>query len=597
MTSFSAAVIVGGGPVGSLVAYQLARFGCKPLLVEQDDKTNQPCYGRATTLWPRTIEILDQIDIAERLIQLGVATRSGLHFHDGKRVHGGLMYGARMDKLGDTFYKFALHLRQRLTEEQLSDALEEYGISHRICHRFERYSVDESDPEYPITVIVRDLEKDVLVTIKTKYLVGADGGKSTVRKLANISFIGDSTTSRWIRMDAKVSFPVDSTSASSPLAMPNPRSLNSIDSASHGQILWCPADNGLTRIGYVFSAALIEKYGGEAAITKEIIVEEAKKALAPFNAQFNQVDWWTIYGIGQRIASTFCTEDRVFLAGDACHTHSSGSAQGLNTGVHDAINLSWKLALRIRGLVKQQVLDSYDTERRPVVQQVIDNDRTLSTLISGHYPEAFKGRTEPTKDLLTEWFDDMNRQSFTLGFGITYANSCLNSLDTLDPSRCVINPGQRGPDVMLSSIGTGDPVRLHKILKNDAKFGIVVFAGNPAQTQKLLLSLQASLSRPESFIHCFDKVLFRFVTITSVSGNGGHEVLGITPFGQGLSGKGFNGKLYFDPLVQAHEIYGVDPHVGAVVVFRPDGWIAKSCALDNADVLDQYFAGILEKKH
>lgn len=101
-------------------------------------------------------------------------------------------------------------------------------------------------------------------------------------------------------------------------------------------------------------------------------------------------------GIGQRIASTFYEPSKhVLLVGDACHTHSSGSAQGLNTGTHDAVNLGWKLAMTIKGLSNDDILlRSYDEERRASVQQVIDNDVIIATLISGNYPEKFKGRTE-----------------------------------------------------------------------------------------------------------------------------------------------------------------------------------------------------------
>jgi phenol 2-monooxygenase (NADPH) len=77
--------------------------------------------------------------------------------------------------------------------------------------------------------------------------------------------------------------------------MPNPRSLNSIASRSHGQILWCPNDNGLTRIGYVFSQALLEKYGGVEGVTLEVAMEEAKEALQPFEVDFESVEWFTIY--------------------------------------------------------------------------------------------------------------------------------------------------------------------------------------------------------------------------------------------------------------------------------------------------------------
>ncbi|KAK7435531.1 hypothetical protein VKT23_019653 [Stygiomarasmius scandens] len=533
------------------------------------------CYGRACTIWPRTIELLDAVDMAERLMQLGVVTRSGLHFHEGRRVKGGIMYGSRMDKLGDTFYKFALHLRQRLTEEQLIQALEEFDIKPYFQHRIEGYDIDEAaDGQYPITARVRDLAKDEVVEIKTKYLVGADGGKSTVRKLANISFDGEHTKHRWIRMDAVVK-----------TNMPNPRNLNSIDSASHGQILWCPSDSGLTRIGYVFSQKLLEKYGGEEGVTVEVAMEEAKEALSPFELEFERVDWFTIYGIGQRIAGSFCSRDRVFLAGDACHTHSSGSAQGLNTGVHDAINLAWKLALCVQGIGKKALLDSYDAERRPLVQQVIDNDKTISMLISGQYPSRFEGRKEHTREILTEWFEDINMQLFTLGLGISYPLNIVNFEDP-GPSRATVNPGERAPDVYLTKLGTGDPIRLQSILKNDGKFSIVLFAGNPGYTQPSIASVKTALAAPDSFTALFPKRVFKWFTIPSVFGNGGQEALGLTPVGT----------VYLDESVKAHEIYGVDPRRGAIIVFRPDSWVGTVVSMDGSGVerLKQYFGRILE---
>ncbi|KAJ7116477.1 FAD binding domain-containing protein [Mycena epipterygia] len=572
------AVIVGGGPIGTLIAYQLARFGCNPYLMEQDDKKSMPCYGRATTMWPRTIEMLDQVDLAERLMQIGVVTRNALHFRDGRRSTGGLMFGSRMDKLGDTFYKFSLHVRQRLTEEKFSEALEENAVQQYMRRRVEGFTIDEDcEDGYPVTVRARDLDTDEVFEVKTKYLIGADGGKSTVRSLAGIPFNGERTTHRWIRMDARVK-----------TNMPNPRCLNSIDSKSHGQILWCPIDSGLVRIGYVFSQALLEKYGGVEGVTQEVAVKEAIQALQPFEVEFLEVDWFTIYGIGQAIAETFCTQDRVFLAGDACHTHSSGSAQGLNTGVHDAVNLSWKLALNILNLGKKSLIESYNQERKPSVQQVIDNDKVISTLISGQYPPRFEGRKEHPRDLLTEWYTDVNVQLFTLGLAISYPTNLLNSTRS-DPSAATIVPGERGPDVYLSTIGTGDPIRLHQVLKNDAKYHIVVFAGNPAVTRVGLAALHMALDAPTSFSHAFPaRRVFRFVTIAAASGNGAADVLGVPGFG--------GGRVFWDTEGRAHGMYGVDEARGAVVVFRPDGWIGCVVALEKVQELSAYFADLLVLK-
>ena len=137
-----------------------------------------------------------------------------------------------------------------------------------------------------------------------------------------------------------------------------------------------------------------------------------------------------VAGIGQCIASRFVS-GRVLLAGDACHTHSSGSAQGLNTGTFDATNLAWKLALVIKGQAKLELLDSYDSERRALVQQVIDNDRIIATLISGKLPPKFAGRTESPRDLLTEWFNNADNVAVSsrrlpqLRLGFARAHSLL----------------------------------------------------------------------------------------------------------------------------------------------------------------------------
>ncbi|KAL0578393.1 hypothetical protein V5O48_003614 [Marasmius crinis-equi] len=519
-------VIVGGGPVGSLLAYQLARFGCRPYLIEQEDKTGADCYGRGCTLWPRTVELLDQLGLAEGLLQSGMITRSGMHFQKGRRMRGGIMYGSRMDRLGDTFFKFALHLRQKLTEGRFAAALEQqYGLRHHNRHLIESYTIhDTMGGDYPINVRVRDLSNDRVFDVKTKYLIGADGGKSTVRKLAGIPFDGENTKHRWIRMDARVK-----------TNMPNARCLNSIDSDTHGQILWCPNDDGLTRIGYVFSSALLEKYGGAEGVTQEVAMEEAKKALHPFELEFISVDWFTIY-------------------------------------------------LRIHGLAQPSILDSYDSERRPLVQKVIDNDKIISLLISGQTPPRFQDRQETPREILTEWFDDMNMQAFTLGLGITYPINPINREFT-GPCRATINPGERGPDVYLSTIGTGDPIRLHKILQNDGKFSLVVFAGIPAYAQSMYTSFKMAVHG--SFLNVFPARIFKWFTISSIHGNGGQEILGTQPLG----------RVYFDESVRAHEMYGIDVRLGAVVVFRPDGWVGTVVEMNEKGVKDlvAYFDEILEK--
>ncbi|KAJ7141764.1 FAD binding domain-containing protein [Mycena crocata] len=531
------------------------------------------CYGRAATMWPRTMEILDQLDLADGLLQIGIVTRDSMHFREGKRIAGGYLFATRMDKLADTVFKFALQVRQRWTEEHFTGALSKEGVQPHMRARVEGFTINEAEEGYPVTVQARDLDKDEMFSIKTKYLIGADGAKSTVRALAGIPFNGERTTNHFIRIDGLVK-----------TDLPSPRSLISIDSKSHGQVLWCPLDGGLTRIGYVFSQALLEKYGGVEGVTQQVAAIEAVEALKPFTLEFLEVDWYTLYGVGQAIAETFFTQNRIFLAGDACHTHSSGAAQGLNTGVHDAVNLAWKLALNIKNVGKRCLLDSYTEERKPSAQNVIDNDKTISMLISGKYPPRFADRKEHPRDLLTEWYTDSTIQMFTIGLGVSYPTSFLNVENS--SAVATITPGQRGPDVYLNCVGTGSPIRLHQVLKNEAKFHIVVFVGNPILTRTALGVLSSTLSGPTAFTHAFPVTdVFRFTILTAATGNSATDVLGVSRFG--------GGGLYFDPAARAHTMYGVDVSSGAIVVFRPDGWVGCVVPLEEVNALGAYFAEFL----
>ncbi|WRT70064.1 uncharacterized protein IL334_007058 [Kwoniella shivajii] len=562
-------LIVGGGPIGCLLGLQLAKFGCQPLVIEKDDKASAPIYGRATTLWPRSLEMYDQLGVLDPLLEVGVISRTGYNFRDGVAAPGGLVFGYGMNKHGDTACNFALHLRQRLTERAFEKVLENH--KYPVLHQHELISFsDDGTEEYPMICRVKNVVDGRVYTVRCKYLVGADGGKSLVRKTAGIVFKGERSSSKWIRMDALVK-----------TNMPSPRTLNSVQSDTHGLVLFCPIDDGKTRIGYVFNDDLKKKYGEE-NITAEVAMQEAQKALAPFSLDFVSLDWFTIYGIGQCFAEKF-VQDRVILVGDACHTHSSGSAQGLNTGTHDAVNLAWKLALVLKNLGKAEVLlDSYNEERRSSVQQVIDNDSVIATLISGHLPPRFQGRTENPRDLLTEWFDNAQVQAFTLGLGVAYdtVKTPISRL-TDGPPLATVRAGQRGPDATITRMGTYESTRLHRVLHNQGKFHIVVFAGQPSLTQRGLTNFHTeTASLDKAFKHSGSE-LFTYTTISAASGIGAAESLGQQPWGM----------TWFDSTGAAHNAYGIDTATGAAVILRPDGYIGTVIGLQERGSLVEYFRG------
>jgi 2-polyprenyl-6-methoxyphenol hydroxylase-like FAD-dependent oxidoreductase len=134
--------------------------------------------------------------------------------------------------------------------------------------------------------------------------------------------------------------------------------------------------------------------------------------------EFEEIEWWTAYPIGQRISSKYSIEERVFIAGDACHTHSPKQGQGLNTSMMDAMNLSYKLHLVLSGLAQPSLLKSYEEERWPVGKYLVDFDAQFSALFSGEIPKNdIHGVGKMTKDERAQFFVKVQRENaeFTSG--------------------------------------------------------------------------------------------------------------------------------------------------------------------------------------
>jgi phenol 2-monooxygenase len=307
-------IICGGGPVGLLLSYQLARLGRSTLTIEQHDKTQQDTYGRACTLFPRTIEMLDQLDLLDEMSQVGFIGRASVTYKDGQRVHDrGWDFISRVT---DTYFDHCLNIRQKYSEDIFRSALQQYGGRVNVGWTLKDFTVRDDVDDYRISANLID-RNGAAVTAKSKYIVGADGARSSVRRCAGIQFEGEKSAFRWVRIDAVIK-----------TDMPASRiGFGAIESATHGNVLWVAIDHGRSRIGFALPRALYEKYGD--SITEEVVKQEAIKAMSPFKIEFVSVDWWTLYSIGQRVAETFQHQDRVLLAGDAAHTHSSGAAQGM----------------------------------------------------------------------------------------------------------------------------------------------------------------------------------------------------------------------------------------------------------------------------
>lgn len=279
------------------------------------------------------------------------------------------------------------------------------------------------------------------------------------------------------------------------------------------------------------------------------------------------------HSIQQKIAQSFITEDRILLAGDACYTHSSAAAQGMNTGIHDAYNLAWKLAGTIEGWYNNEVLKTYDTERRPTAEHLIELDKTFSTLISGKIPEKYKATHTDANELLTKLFEET--ADFNIGLGIQYEENILNRA----PSAGMISAGSRAPDALLYPPGSHFPVRLHTLTKYTGRWTIMLFAGQYELTRE---KLPAAAKQLNDLAQILPSSVTRLITVVASSMA---AVPAIIPKA---------GFVYYDHDRSAHMAYSISPKTGAVVVVRPDGMLGYATTLEDTFTVATYLTSFMK---
>ena len=180
-------LICGGGPVGLPLSYQLARLGIKAYAIEQHDKSTQAMYGRACVFCPRTMEMLDQLDLGEALEQIGFIGRSTVTYHDGKSIRG--RGWGFISKPLDTLFDYCLDIRQRYSENVFRDAAKALGTVMQSNTKSIGFIVDAGQGDYKITAELQD-EGGKARRVQSKCIIGADGGYSTVRLLQTFLFKG-----------------------------------------------------------------------------------------------------------------------------------------------------------------------------------------------------------------------------------------------------------------------------------------------------------------------------------------------------------------------------------------------------------------------
>lgn len=334
----SEVLIVGAGPVGMLLALELALYGVKARVISKQPRVSP--HSKATIVWPRILELMDRTGVSEAIVREGHYFDQMNYYSNKKRV--GLI---RFNTLTDTPYPFGITIPQAKTERILEAALNAQAVEVEYGCEFVSGEQDEDS----VSVLLRDTS-GVETRSRYDWVVGADGFQSTVRTAFDFDFSGYSLPIRLAITDAELTGQTTSSEAAYYMH-------------KSGNMVLAPLGDGVFRVG----ASVPAGYIGDQP-DREFFNTLLERRV-PGMKKLGEMKFSGIFTAHVRTANTFHNK-RVFIAGDAAHAMSPSGAQGLNTGFQDAVNLGWKLGGVIAGHLSPDILESYSSERLDSVNRV-----------------------------------------------------------------------------------------------------------------------------------------------------------------------------------------------------------------------------------
>ncbi|KZT01969.1 uncharacterized protein LAESUDRAFT_730674 [Laetiporus sulphureus 93-53] len=589
-------LIIGAGPAGLMCANALAKAGVDVRIVDQ--RPEKVAAGQADGIQPRTTEVFQSYGLADRLLREGNQLHMGAFYNPS--IDGGIECTRRGSVISvpSARYPFTVALHQGAIEAIFLDSMTSLGIEveRPVVPTSIELSQDDAvlkDPKmHAVKVVLRHLDipegKPDTEIVHAKFVVGADGAHSWVRKSFDIAMEGEQTDYIWGAMDI-----IPETDLS------DIRSLCIIHS-HNGSCLVIPREGDTVRL-YIqltdtdavdFQTGRVDKNN----VGPERLLEVARKSFHPYSiSTLHDIQWWTIYIIGQRVASRFSVRERVFIAGDACHTHSPKGGQGMNASMNDTHNLAWKLAHVLRGWSDISLLQTYEFERRRFAQELIDFDKKWAALFSG------KPRTESHQDGVTqeEFLEAFNTFGlFMSGIGVHYILSAVvHTQHQAYASNLII--GQRMVPHTFVRAADARPYEIQDLLPADTRFKIIVFTGDARDKSQLdrVMKLAADLEHPNAFLNRFSKggiaSIFDILCISAAKkGSLSYTDLPVLLRPHWSKVLLDDTDMYGRVGGGGYEKYGIDPR-GVIVVVRPDGYVGMVAPFEELEDVASYFASFM----
>lgn len=613
-------VIVGAGPAGLCLSTCLAKWGYKVKHI--DNRLEPTATGRADGIQPRSLDLLRNMGLKRKIMEHEPAKVYEVAFWDpaAKGIHRTGTW-ASCPKFIDARYPFTTLLHQGLIERVFIGEIERNGGSIQRPWTIRGFRNDGADPTYPVKVELAHIDGTLSEVVRAKYLFSGEGARSFIRNQLGVKMVyKDPIAHVWGVMDGVVR-----------TNFPDIKMKCTIHSDA-GSIMIIPREDNMVRLYIQVASSTDKDWKSRKDMSAEEVQETAKNIFKPYDISWDRVEWYSVYPIGQGIAERYTLDERVFLGGDSCHTHSPKAGQGMNTAFLDAVNLAWKIHHVESGWAPRSLLSTYETERKLIAETLLDFDARYAKLFSTRIPSAGEVAGASSNASEDNEFIKTFKASceFTSGYGVAYTPNSVNWSPQHPAQHPLILWHHQGTTQRTGRILTpatvtrvvdANVVHLEQEIPLNGSYRIFLFGGVPSQTRTALHDLATHMSAPASFFSTFlhhdlattDRYHERhnphtqflsFALVFAAPRSHIHiEDQLPTPLAR------YAHHVYaddvWDPRVPdaraaAHAKMGLDRDKGGIVVVRPDGYVGVVVGLEEGagtcEALNRYFGVVTGKR-
>jgi len=596
-------LVIGSGPAGALLAAQLSTFPrISTRLIERRDGPLQ--VGQADGVACRTVEMFEAFGLAQRLVREAYWVNETVFWRPSPNDRSRIVRTGRVQDTEEGLSEMPhVIVNQARMQQYLLDYMRMSPTRLEPDYGLEFVTLEvEAKGTHPVRVTLQDVESGTEQTIRAKYVVGCDGARSRVRDAIGAVPQGDFANHAWgvVDMLAVTDFP-------------DIRLKAAIQSADEGNILLIPREGGYLVRLYVdlgeidpdHREAFREKH------TQQTVIATAQRVLRPYTLDVKDVAWFAVYQVGQRVTDRFddvpaeqaaSRLPRVFIAGDACHTHSAKAGQGMNVSMQDAFNLGWKLASVLEGRAGPELLRTYSAERQVIARELIDFDKEWSQIMASPPKDAQRpelGGIDPAE--LQSYFVMSGR--YTAGVATRYApTTVLTAVGEHQGLARGFPIGMRFHSAPVVRLADAKPMQLGHAARADGAWRVYAFADpNGRRLRDLAEFLANSTESPVRRFTPAEADIDSVIDVRGIFQQGPRDIEIDALPALLLPRKGRFELIDYEKAYSAvqgagrdiFELRGIDRQQGAMVVVRPDQYVSTVLPLGAHRELGAFFAQFL----